>query len=112
MVRALLVAGCGSSSTSGGGGADVLGGKGLRDGDEADGCGIAPGPAGGAREAIAHTGQPRPERDGIDHYFLYCATMALAVAALSPSGASFKYVSNSGTDSAILPSLTNAMPSQ
>ena len=37
-----------------GGGADVVGGEGLGDGDEADGGGVASGPAGGARDAIAN----------------------------------------------------------
>ena len=62
-----------------GGGADVVGGEGLGDGDEADGGGVASGPAGGARDAIANAGQPGAERGGIDHtgYFLSCATSDL-----------------------------------
>ena len=68
-----------------GGGANVIGGERFGDGDEADGGGIAPGPAGGARDTIADAGQPGAERDGIDHYFLSCARMPFAVAAFGPS---------------------------
>ena len=76
--------------TASGGGADVIGGEGFRDGDEADGGGVAPGPAGGARDTFTHAGQPCSDRGGVDHYFLYCATIALAVAAFGPSGVSFR----------------------
>ena len=97
--------------TGGGGGADVLGGKGLRDGDEADGGGVAPGPAGRPRDASANVRQPGPERGGVDHYFLSCATIAFAVAAFGPVGASFRYVSNSVAAPGGLLSFTSAMPS-
>ena len=50
-----------------GGGPDVVGGEGFRDGDEANRGGVAPGPAGGARDAIANVGQPGAERGGISH---------------------------------------------
>ena len=72
----------------GGGGADVIGGEGLRDGDEADGGWIAVRPAGGARDACAHIRQPVAER-GIDH-FLIVPRIPFAVAAFGPVGASFK----------------------
>ena len=78
-----------------GGGANVVGVEGLGNGDEADGGGVAPGPAGGARDAIANAVQPGAERGGIEHYFFSCATSPFAVAAFGPSGASFRYVSNS-----------------
>ena len=48
-------------------GSDVVGGEGFRDGDEADRGGVAPGPAGGARDAIANVSQPGAERGGISH---------------------------------------------
>ena len=53
--------------TGGGGGADVIGGKCLGDGDQTDGGGVASGPAGGARDTIANAVQPGLERGGIDH---------------------------------------------
>ena len=52
---------------AGSGAADVIGGKGLGDRDQADGGGVASGPTGGARDAIANTVQPGMERGGIDH---------------------------------------------
>src|SRR5437763_958260 len=51
-------------------GAHGVGGKCLRDGDEADRGGIAPRPAGRALDAGAHVGQPGANRGGVDHYFL------------------------------------------
>ncbi len=39
----------------------------LGDGDEADGGGVASGPAGGARDAIANAVQPGSKRGGIEH---------------------------------------------
>ena len=65
----------------------------------------------GARDAIANVRQPGTNRGGVEHYFGSCATRAFAVAALGPSGASFKYVLNSLPASWSLPSLTSAMPS-
>ena len=56
-----------------GGGANVVSGERLRDGDEADGGGVAPGPAGRPRDARADVGQPGAERDGVDHYFFSVA---------------------------------------
>ena len=53
-----------------GGGADVVGGEGLGDGDEADGGGVAPGPAGGARDAIANVRQPGRARSGTTRLLL------------------------------------------
>src|SRR4051794_10394605 len=44
----------------------VFGGKGLGDGDEADGGRIPTGPAGSIRKPIADAGQPCPKRGGID----------------------------------------------
>ena len=41
--------------------------EGFRDGDEADGGGVASGPAGGARDAFANAFQPGPEGSGVDH---------------------------------------------
>jgi hypothetical protein len=38
-------------------------------GDEADGRGIAPRPAGSARDAFANVCQPGSQRGGIEHYF-------------------------------------------
>ena len=73
-----------------GGGQDVFRIEGLGNGDEADGGRVAPHPAGGARDAIAYVRQPGTKRGGIEHYFFSCATSPLAVAALGPSGASFK----------------------
>src|SRR5580765_9041793 len=64
--------------------------KRLRDGDETDSGGIASGPGGGARDAFANVRQPGTNRGGVEHYFGSCATRALAVAALVPSGESFK----------------------
>ena len=95
-----------------GGGADVVGGEGFRNGDEADGGGVAPGPAGGARDAIANAGQPGAERGGIEHLLLELRDERLRGGARSgPSGASFRYVSNSVAAPARLPSFTSAMPS-
>src|SRR5215510_7885812 len=88
-----------------------IGTKCLRDGDEADVRGVASGPGGGARDAIANVRQPGTNRGGVEHYFGSCATRAFAVAALGPSGESFKYVLNSAPASASLPSFTSAMPS-
>src|SRR5580765_8395705 len=62
----------------------------LRDRDEADSGGVASGPGGGARDAFANVRQPGTNRGGVEHYFGSCATRALAVAALGPSGESFK----------------------
>ena len=94
------------------GGANVLGGKCFRDGDEPDGGGIASGPAGCARDPIAHAGQPGPERRGVDHYFFGSdPRMFFAVAAFGPVGAIFRYVSNSAAAPARLPSFTSAIPS-
>src|SRR6185503_17683384 len=77
-------------------GADGVGRKGLGDGDEADGGGIASGPAGRALDASADAGQPGLERGRIDHYFFgNDPRMPFAVAAFGPVGASFRYVSNS-----------------
>src|SRR5262249_12347369 len=95
-----------------GGGADVLDGKCFRDGDEGNGGWIAPGPAGCARDAVAHAGQPGPERRNVDHYFFGSdPRMFFAVAAFGPVGAIFRYVSNSVAAPARLPSFTSAMPS-
>ena len=69
-------------------GFDGFEGEGFGDGDEADGRGIASGSTSGARDAVAHAGESSPERLGIEHYFLSCASSDLAVAALVPSGAS------------------------
>ena len=85
--------------------------EGFGNGDEADGGGIASSPVGCARDAFAYLSQPRSKRRGVDHYFLSVATMPLAVAAFGPSGASFRYVSNSVPAAARLPSFTSAMPS-
>src|SRR5262245_6852458 len=74
--------------------ADIVGGEGLGDGEEANRGGIAPGPESGARDAIANTVQPGTERR-IVHYFFSWATSPLAVAAFGPSGDSLRYVSNS-----------------
>jgi hypothetical protein len=74
------------------GGADALLPKGLRDGDEGDVGRVAPGPAGGVRDALADSRQPdgdvgievgqgvvgRPE--GL-RYFLICARIPLACSA-------------------------------
>ena len=70
----------------------MVGGEGLGDGDEPDGGGIAPGPAGRARDAIANVSQPGAKRGGIDHapagcYFGSWAASALACAAFGPFGA-------------------------
>ena len=73
-----------------GGGAHVLGGEGLGDGDEADGGGIAPGPAGRPRDARANVCQPGTERSGVDHYFFNVPRIPFAVAAFGPVGASFR----------------------
>jgi hypothetical protein len=62
----------------------------LRDGDETDSRGVASGPGGGARDAFANVRQPGTNRGGVEHYLGSCATRALAVAALAPSGESFK----------------------
>ena len=94
-----------------GGGAHELGGECFGNGDEADGGGVAPGPAGRPRDARADVGQPGAERGGIDHYFFSVARIPLAVAAFGPVGASFRYVSNSAPAPARLPSFTSAMPS-
>ena len=48
------------------GGANVGGAEGLGDGNEADAGGVAPGPGGGARDAIANVRQPGRDRV---HYF-------------------------------------------
>ena len=50
-----------------GGGPDVVGGEGFGDGDEANRGGVAPGPAGGARDPIANASQPGTERGGFRH---------------------------------------------
>ena len=93
-------------------GAHVLGRKRFRDGDERDGGGIASGPAGCARDAIAHAGQPGPECRGVDHYFFGSdPRMFFTVAAFGPVGAIFRYVSNSVAAPARLPSFTSAIPS-
>jgi hypothetical protein len=73
-----------------GGGAHVLGGKCLGNGDEADGGGIAPGPAGRPRDPRANVRQPGPERSSVDHYFLIEPRIPFAVAAFGPAGASFR----------------------
>ena len=64
--------------------------EGFRNREERDAGGVASGPAGGARDAIANVRQPGSKRGGVEHYFGSCATRALAVAALAPSGESFK----------------------
>ncbi len=93
-----------------GGDANVRGVERLGDGNQADGGGIAVGPAGGARDAIANAGQPGAKSRGIDHFFS-CATIAFAVGAFGPSGESFKYVSNSVAAPGRLFSLSSAIPS-
>ena len=95
----------------GGDRANGVGRERFRDGDEADLRRVASGPGGGARDAIANVRQPGTNRGGVEHYFGSCATRAFAVAALGPSGASFKYVLNSVPASGSLPSFTSAMPS-
>ena len=85
--------------------------KRLRDSDETNMRGIASGPVSGARDVFANVCQPGTNRGGVEHYFGSCATSAFAVAALGPSGESFKYVLNSAPASASLPSFTSAMPS-
>src|SRR3990170_6186544 len=50
-----------------GGGSDVVGGEGFRDGDESNGRRVAPDPASRARDSIADIGQPGAERGGISH---------------------------------------------
>ena len=64
--------------------------KRLRDGDETASGWVASGPGGGAHDAFANVHQPGTNRGGAEHYFGSCATRALAVAALGPSGESFK----------------------
>src|SRR5215471_4651716 len=88
-----------------------VGAESLRDSDETDMRRIASGPVGGARDVFANVRQPGTNRGGVEHYFGSCATRAFAVAALGPSGESFKYVLNSAPASASLPSFTSAMPS-
>jgi hypothetical protein len=73
-----------------GGGANAFNGKCLGDGDEADGGGVASGPAGGSRDARANVCQPGAERCGVDHYFLIVARIPFAVAAFGPVGASLR----------------------
>src|SRR5713226_8523196 len=94
-----------------GGRTHVLRGKGFGDGDEADGSGIAPRPAGGPRDPRADVRQPGPECSGVEHYFFNVPRIPFAVAAFGPDGASFRYVSNSAVAPARLPSFTSAMPS-
>ncbi len=94
-----------------GGGTHVLGREGFGDGDEGDGSGVAPRPAGGPRDPRADVGQPGTERGGVDHYFFNVPRIPFAVAAFGPDGASFRYVSNSAVAPARLPSFTSAMPS-
>ena len=77
---------------------------------EADGS-LIPVPAGGARDAFANAGEPGLQRDGIDHYFGSCESIAVAVAAFGPVGDSFRYALNSVAAPARLPSFTSAMPS-
>ena len=57
---------------------------------EADGGGIAPGPAGCPRDARANVCQPGPERGSVDHYFFSVPRIPFAVAAFGPAGASFR----------------------
>ena len=91
--------------------AHVFSGEGLGDGDEGDGSGIAPHPAGGPRDPSADICQPGLEGSGVDHYFFSVVRIPFAVAAFGPEGASFRYVSNSVAAPARLPSFTSAMPS-
>src|SRR6266850_1937391 len=87
------------------GGAHVVGGKGLGDGDEADAGGVAFDPAGRPRDPRANVGQP-----GRDVYhFFRVARIPFAVAAFGPVGASFRYVSNSVAAPGRLPSFTSDM---
>ena len=51
-------------------GPDVLGTERLGNGDEADVGRVAPGTAGGARDAVANVGQPGAKRGRVEHYFL------------------------------------------
>ncbi len=62
----------------------------LGDGDETDRGGVAPAPAGRPLDARADVGQPGPERNGVDHYFLIEPRIPFAVAAFGPVGASFR----------------------
>ena len=103
-----------------GGCSDVVGGEGLRDGDESNGRRVAPDPAGRSRDSLANVGQPGTERGGISHaplggyrviYCGSCAASAFAWRAFGPLGASLRYVSNSPRAPLRLPSLTSAMPS-
>ena len=74
-----------------GGGADVLGGECLGDGDEADGGGVAPGPAGGPRDARADVRQPGTGAQRRRSLFLErTPRIPLAVAAFGPVGASLR----------------------
>ena len=94
-----------------GGGTHVLGREGFGDGDEGDRSGVAPCPAGGARDPRADVCQPGTECGGVDHYFFSVPRIPFAVAAFGPEGASFRYVSNSVVAPARLFSFTSAMPS-
>ena len=71
-------------------GAHVLRREGFRDGDEPDGGGIAPGPAGRPLDSRADISQPGPERSSVDHYFFSEPRIPFAVAAFGPSGASLR----------------------
>ena len=97
--------------TRGGGRADRVSRKCLRNGDQSDVGRVASGPGGGARDAIANVRQPGAKHGGVEHYFGSCAMRAFAVAALVPSGAIFRYALNSSPASFNLPSFTSAMPS-
>ena len=76
-----------------------VGAEGFRNRDERDVGGVASGPGGGARDAIADVRQPGTEQSGVRHdvaglrgppYFGSWATRALAVAAFVPSGDIFR----------------------
>src|SRR5207253_718073 len=91
-----------------GGGAHVLDAERLRNRDQPDRGRIAPCAPRRVCDLPADALEPRGD---VDHsYFLSCATSDFAVAEFGPSGASFRYVSNSDAAPARLPSFTSAIP--
>ena len=82
----------------------------LGNGDELDVCGISVGALRRRTQAAAHgvelSGNDRARR----HCYLIIASIALAVSAYCPVGASFRYSVNGFFASGSLPSFTSAMP--